>query len=196
MKRFFDITLAGLALIILMPVWFAVTLLILVVDPGPVLYLQTRVGKNGRHFLLYKFRTMYQISPDQETSTVTTQYDPRVFRGGHTIRRYKLDELPQLLNVLNGTMSLVGPRPTVYEDFERMDETQRRRFIVRPGMTGLAQISGNTALSWQRRIEYDLQYIGQQSTWLDLVILYRTVLLVITGRAETHPPGKNEWENG
>lgn len=195
MKRIMDVTIAGIALILLSPVWIAAIFLILAGDPGPVLYRQKRVGKNEKLFSLYKFRTMFQAPPEQTPGSVTVRNDPRVFRGGHFLRKFKIDELPQLLNVLEGSMSLVGPRPTVYEDYEKMNSEQRRRFEVRPGITGLAQISGNTALPWQKRIQHDLKYIENQSVWLDIRILFHTVYLVLTGKAETHPPGDDEWED-
>jgi undecaprenyl phosphate N,N'-diacetylbacillosamine 1-phosphate transferase len=127
-------------------------------------------------------------------SSTTTKNDPRVTRVGNVLRKTKIDELPQLLNVLNGTMSLVGPRPTVAEDVARMDATQRRRCDVRPGITGLAQVSGSTALSWPERIKYDLQYVDNVSLLLDIQILLKTVALLLTMRAETHPASADEWD--
>jgi len=195
MKRIMDVTIAGIVFFLLSPVWIAAVFIVLARDPGPVLYRQKRIGKNEKLFNLYKFRTMFQVHPEDNPGSVTVRNDPRVFLGGNFLRRFKIDELPQLLNVLEGSMSLVGPRPTVYEDYEKMNSEQRRRFEVRPGITGLAQISGNTALPWQKRIKYDLKYIENQSVWLDLRILFHTAYLVFTGKAETHPPGDDEWED-
>lgn len=197
MKRIIDCVLAATALIVSAPAWIATVVLIKLKDPGPALFKQPRVGQNGELFNLYKFRTMFQEPPDENVvaGSVTVRNDPRVFRGGHFLRKFKIDELPQVLNVLEGTMSMVGPRPTVLEDYQRMNEYQRRRFTVKPGITGLAQVSGNTELPWARRIEYDLKYIENQSIWLDFYILFRTFLLVITGKAETHPRGNDEWED-
>lgn len=195
MKRAFDILGASVFILLAAPIWIPAVLLILIVDPGPILYVQSRIGRKDKLFKLYKFRTMYQNTSSEHSRSVTLQNDPRIIPGGHLLRKFKLDELPQLLNVLDGTMSIVGPRPTVEEDYQKMNQEQRQRHSVRPGITGLAQISGNTSLPWEKRIEYDLAYIKKQSLSLDLWILARTVLLVVTGRAETHPPSENEWEN-
>lgn len=194
-KRVMDITISGLAVVLFLPVWIMAILLIFFGDPGQVFFRQSRIGKDEKPFDLLKFRTMFHAPPAGKASSVTLINDPRIFRGGCFLRKYKIDELPQLINVLEGSMSLVGPRPTVYEDFEKMNQEQRRRFEVRPGLTGLAQISGNTALPWQKRIRYDLEYIERQSVWLDLKILFQTAFLVLTGKAETHPPGDDEWED-
>lgn len=191
-KRFFDILLSFGAALITSPIWFASIVLILISDPGPVLFRQERIGTNGKPFPIFKFRTMYVAKTN--SSTVTTSDDKRVFAGGDFLRRFKIDELPQLLNVLNGSMSLVGPRPTVQEDYERMSPEQKRRFEVPPGITGLAQISGNTELPWGKRIQYDLEYMKNATLWMDIKILFRTAKLVITGRAETHPKSEDEWE--
>lgn len=124
----------------------------------------------------------------------TTQLnDPRVFRFGHFLRKYKIDELPQLINVLRGEMSLVGPRPTSIEDVKKMNNLQKGRHSFKPGMTGLAQISGNTSLKWDERIEFDLYYINNWSFYLDIKIMLKTFIQVISGNADTHPNGENEW---
>lgn len=190
LKRFFDILISSVLIVMMLPVWFLAVCVILLGDPGPLFFRQQRIGKGGQPFSILKFRTMRVHHID---TSVTTKGDPRIFRGGDFLRRFKIDELPQLFNVLLGDMSLVGPRPTVAEDYEKMSEEQRSRSTVRPGITGLAQISGNTALPWQERIALDLDYIHRSSLRLDFVILIRTIVLILTDRAETHPDGKDEW---
>ena len=192
MKRLFDFFVSLFLCFLLFPVWLVVFFIIMINDSGPIFYRQKRVGSNGEEFDILKFRTMYV---NKKSSAATTlKSDPRVFNGGHFLRKYKIDELPQIFNVLNGTMSLVGPRPTVKEDVEKMSRVQKRRLAVRPGCTGLAQISGNTSISWGERIKLDLYYIDNWSFWFDLKILVKTFLLVLTGRADTHPTGDDEWE--
>lgn len=192
MKRFFDVVIGLLLLVITLPIWIVAFVIILMADPGPVFFRQRRVGLNQKDFDIRKFRTMYI---EQEISSPTTlKKDPRVFRGGYFLRKFKIDEMPQILNVIGGTMSLVGPRPTVREDVDRMSDEQLRRFSVRPGLTGLAQISGNTSISWAERIRFDLNYIDNWSITQDIVILVKTALLVVSGRADTHPSGADEWE--
>ena len=192
-KRAFDLAAALAALVVLSPLLALVAVYIKFCSPGPVFFAQQRVGRGGRPFRLWKFRTMHTRSALDADSSVTTRDDPRVFPGGRLLRRLKLDELPQLWNVVTGTMSLVGPRPTVAEDCRRMTPRQSSRCAVRPGITGLAQIRGGTALTWPERIELDLQYIQRRTFWLDLKILATTGWLVLAARADTHPPGEDEW---
>ena len=180
-----------LAIVFLSPVFGLLSVWTKLVSRGPVLYRQERVGLRGTTFHVYKFRTMHQGA--EASGAVTLKDDDRLVRGARLIRKLKLDELPQLLNVLQGTMALVGPRPTVREDYERMDPEQRERFSVRPGLTGLAQISGNTSLPWPQRIELDLAYIRSRNLRTDLSIIVRTVSLVLSGNADTHPPTSDEW---
>lgn len=193
MKRVIDIALSGTALVLLFPLFLGLAFFIKWRSPGPAFFRQSRIGLNGTEFSLLKFRTMAVDAAALPNATTTRRSDPRVFRGGETIRKYKLDELPQILNVLYGDMSLIGPRPTVTEDFERMTLAQRRRVSVRPGLSGLAQVNGNTALSWPERIALDVQYIDSFSLWTDIVIIIRTIQLIFTGRADTHPTGYDEW---
>jgi lipopolysaccharide/colanic/teichoic acid biosynthesis glycosyltransferase len=189
-----DLVLVVPILILVLPILLIAVAVVKVSAPqGPVLFRQERVGRNEGRFTLLKLRTMYVDAERIGTGTVTTRADPRIIRGGGVLRALKVDELPQLLNVLSGTMALVGPRPTVVSDYERMDARQRRRFRVRPGMTGLAQIRGNTALPWPERIEWDLRYVERQSVFLDLSIMAETAARILTGRIATDPPGENEW---
>lgn len=193
MKRLMDITGALLGLLLLVPVWLAAILIIKLNSRGPLWFTQERIGRGGKPFTLYKFRTMTVGAENIGPGTVSVKNDARVFRGAGFLRKFKIDELPQLLNVLNGTMSLVGPRPTVAADFARMTPAQQRRAAVSPGLTGLAQISGNTGLSWPRRIEYDVLYVDEHNLLLDLGIIAQTAWLIISNRIETHPVGDDEW---
>tara|TARA_B100000470_G_scaffold221447_1_gene211830 strand:- start:402 stop:1061 length:660 start_codon:yes stop_codon:yes gene_type:complete len=192
-KTLADYSLALVLVIACFPLFLAAVLVIKSFSRGPLLYVQDRIGFNGCRFQIFKFRTMTVGADETGSGSVTVRSDPRVFFGAGFLRRTKIDELPQLFNVLNGTMSLVGPRPTVDEDYQRMSEEQRRRFSVKPGLTGLAQVRGNTALSWPERIEHDCWYIDHQGTWLDFSILLRTVLLLVTVQADSHPPTSDEW---
>ena len=151
-------------------------------SPGPALFTQVRVGKDGREFVAFKFRTMID-APNPEFP------DPsRITRVGRILRRTSLDELPQLFNVLRGEMSVVGPRPTLPYQVERYDAAQRGRLLVKPGITGLAQVNGRNSLTWSERITWDLKYVREQSMGLDLRILARTVLPVLVGTGvEGHP---------
>lgn len=144
-------------------------------SPGPILFRQERVGRHGEPFQVLKFRTMINepnpIFPDAS----------RITSAGRVLRRFSLDELPQLINVARGEMSIVGPRPTLAYQVERYDDRQRRRLDVRPGLTGLAQVSGRNALSWPERIEFDVQYVEQKSLWLDLKLIARTAKALLGG---------------
>jgi lipopolysaccharide/colanic/teichoic acid biosynthesis glycosyltransferase len=144
------------------------------------LFRQIRVGKGRRRFVLLKFRTMV-VSPARQA---TQQVDPthqEVTEVGRLLRRFKLDELPQLVNVLRGDMSLVGPRPALVESVANYDSRQARRLAVRPGLTGLAQVNGNTAMSWDERIVFDLHYLDHTSLRMDLAILRRTIGVIVRG---------------
>jgi lipopolysaccharide/colanic/teichoic acid biosynthesis glycosyltransferase len=193
LKRAFDLCLAISGLVILSPVFLCAAVTIRLGSRGSVLFRQERIGQNEMPFNILKLRTMVVGAAGSGPGKVSLRNDPRLFRGAHTLRRFKIDELPQLVNVLHGTMSIVGPRPTVREDYLRMNETQRKRFLVKPGMTGLAQLNGNTALLWPERIKYDLAYVSQSSLGLDVKIFLRTVWLTVTGKVETHPLGVTEW---
>lgn len=190
-KRVFDLLLAAALLVVLFPA-LAIAIVIARIDTGaPGIYRQERIGMKERIFTIYKLRTML---PTADSSTVTTATDPRVTSFGAFLRRYKLDELPQIWNVARGDMSFVGPRPTVQDDYSRMDARHRARFQMRPGITGLAQIKGNTSLSWPQRLEWDLRYVSDWSFRLDLEILAHTTRSFLRGGLETHPTGDDEWD--
>lgn len=174
-KRALDWAVLLLTAPITLPLGLLCGLAVRLDSPGPALFRQERVGRNGRPFTVYKFRSMVNepnpVVPDAS----------RITRVGRLLRRTSLDELPQLINVAQGTMSIVGPRPTLQYQVDRYTPQQRRRLEVRPGLTGLAQVSGRNALSWAERMELDVRYVDEWSLLLDLHILARTVRAVLTG---------------
>lgn len=190
-KRVLDIFISLIILLVLTPLFIVVILVIYLSDGPPIFFYQTRIGKQGEKFDLIKFRSMKNNAEDYGTTTF--ENDPRVIVGGSILRKFKIDELPQLLNVLKGEMSIVGPRPTVESDFKRMSNEQRKRANVLPGLTGLAQISGNTSLTWPERIEYDLSYIQSVSLKGDLIIILKTFFKVLSNKIDSNPPSKGEW---
>jgi lipopolysaccharide/colanic/teichoic acid biosynthesis glycosyltransferase len=189
-KRALDLVLTILALVGLLPLFTAIVILIKLTSPGPVFFNQTRLGRLGQVFVAYKFRTM--LHRDRSQHVEIRKGNPEVTVVGALLRRFKLDELPQLLNVLKGDMSLVGPRPPLPEQMVDYDRESIRRLQVRPGLTGLAQVSGGTQISWRERWQYDLQYVRQISLALDLRILVRTVMVVVLGEARFHTPSGRE----
>jgi exopolysaccharide biosynthesis polyprenyl glycosylphosphotransferase len=185
LKRALDLVLASLLLVAAAPLFAAVAMVVRLGSRGPVLYRQVRVGRGRRPFVLLKFRTMRENSETGGEEILAQHGDPRVVPGGALLRRYRLDELPQLLNVLRGSMSLVGPRPERPGFVERYLKEVRgyaERFFVAPGLSGLAQVNGEYHSSPQNKLRYDLAYIANWSLWLDLSILFRTVKIVLTSR--------------
>jgi lipopolysaccharide/colanic/teichoic acid biosynthesis glycosyltransferase len=146
-------------------------------SPGPVLFRQDRVGLDGRRLVVFKFRTMVHDS----TSNPLFPDAARITKIGSLLRRTSLDEIPQLINVARGEMSIVGPRPTLAYQVARYDERQRARLSVRPGITGLAQLRGRNSIPWATRIEHDLEYLSRQSLWLDVAILVKSLAAVVRG---------------
>jgi lipopolysaccharide/colanic/teichoic acid biosynthesis glycosyltransferase len=194
-KRWADIVLAWTALILTLPLWLIAAGIIVTASPGPIFFIQQRVGRWQRPFRLVKFRTMHTNDSSRAVAGdfVTIAGDPRIIRGGAWLRRWKIDELPQLLNVLTGSMSLVGPRPTVESDYARMTHSQRRRSIVPPGMTGLAQVRGGAAVRWPTRLMWDSRYIENRSLRLDAYILVETAWLILSGRTPGESETSDEW---
>jgi len=174
-KHALDRVAAGVLLCCLAPFMLAIAAAILIESGRPALFVQTRVGRHGLPFTVYKFRTMVQGAAHKGLGTTVAAADDRITRVGSWVRAWSLDELPQLLNVLKGEMSLVGPRPTLDYQVARYTPFQRRRLEMRPGITGWAQVNGRNALPWERRIELDVWYVDHFSLWLDARILFRTV---------------------
>lgn len=181
-KRVLDLVASSLAFVVLACPCAAVAVAIRLDGKGPVFFRQERVGKGGRVFRVWKFRTMTETRISPEGPDFLYRNDPRITRVGRFLRNLGLDELPQLLNVLTGEMSLVGPRPTLAYQVEHYDATQRRRLEVHPGITSLAVVSGRNALSWNERIELDIWYIDHWSLGLDVKIMLRTLWKVLVTR--------------
>jgi lipopolysaccharide/colanic/teichoic acid biosynthesis glycosyltransferase len=181
-KRALDLLLASLGLVAGAPVLAVAAAAIRLESPGHPIYRQRRVGRDGRPFELYKLRTMVTGAEHMGAGLAVAEGDTRITRVGAFLRRTSLDELPNLLNVLRGEMSIVGPRPTVQVQVDRYSERQRGRLAVKPGITGWAQVNGRTALPWSERIELDLWYVEHRSLALDLRIIARTVRMVLTGQ--------------
>ena len=169
-----DVTVAGAALLLASPVLGLAALAIKLADGGPVLYRQTRVGKDSVDFELLKLRTMVVGAETEGAGYAVDAGDPRITPVGRVLRRLSLDELPQLWNVVRGDMSIIGPRPTLRYQVEQYDERQQRRLDVRPGITGWAQIHGRATLPWDERIELDVWYVDHRDWKTDLLILLRT----------------------
>jgi lipopolysaccharide/colanic/teichoic acid biosynthesis glycosyltransferase len=181
LRRAVDIAVSASALLVSAPLIALALLAIRLESPGSPIYRQRRVGLRGREFDLLKLRTMVDGAEHHGAGLAIDAGDPRVTRVGALLRRTSLDELPNLLNVLRGEMSLIGPRPTLPWQVAQYDERQRGRLAVRPGLTGWAQVNGRAALPWSERIELDLWYIQHRSWRLDLQILRRTPGMVLRG---------------
>lgn len=181
-KRVLDLVVGVAGAIVSAPVIGVLALLIRLESPGHPIYTQTRVGKDGRTFAICKLRTMVRGAEFTGAGLAIQEGDDRITRIGAWLRRYSLDELPNLWNVVRGEMSIVGPRPTIPVQVEQYTERQRGRLRVKPGMTGWAQVNGRAALPWSERIELDLWYVEHWSFALDLRILARTVDMVLSGR--------------
>ncbi|MEI6447397.1 MAG: sugar transferase [Actinomycetes bacterium] len=180
-KRLLDLLLGGAASLVSLPVVLVCAAAVKLDSRGPVLYRQARAGRDGREFEIYKLRTMVVGAESIGSGMAVDEGDARITRVGAFLRRWSLDELPNLWNVVGGEMSLVGPRPTLPEQVADYDDRQRGRLSVRPGVTGWAQIHGRASLPWSERIELDLWYVANASLSLDLRILLGTVRMVLTG---------------
>jgi lipopolysaccharide/colanic/teichoic acid biosynthesis glycosyltransferase len=180
-RRALDIAVSGVALLLSAPLLALAMLAIRLESPGPAIYRQRRVGLEGNTFDVLKLRTMVDGAEHLGAGLAVNENDSRITRVGAFLRRSSLDELPNLLNVLRGDMSLIGPRPTIPVQVESYTERQRGRLAIKPGITGWAQVHGRASLPWSERIELDLYYIAHRSPWLDLKILWRTVAMVLGG---------------
>ena len=184
LKRFFDIVICSIAIIVLTPLWIIVAIAIKCDSKGTVFFAQERRTKNGRVFKMYKFRSMVVNAESMGAGLFNYENDPRVTKVGRFLRNTSIDELPQLWNVIKGDLSIVGPRPCVkYElgDFDTLNKKYKKRFEVRAGITGLAQVKGRNENSWEEKVTYDNQYIDEfkkQGLWLDIKILFSTVAKV------------------
>jgi lipopolysaccharide/colanic/teichoic acid biosynthesis glycosyltransferase len=192
LKRIIDIIGSAVGLIIFTPVFGLTALLIKLEDGGPVFFAQERVGKWGKPFTMYKFRSMIIGADDVKDELLEKneaggvifkmKRDPRITEVGYVLRRFSLDELPQLYNVLEGDMSLVGPRPHPTSEVADYSLSDRRRLQVIPGITGLWQVSGRSNLTFEKQVALDIQYIESQSLWGDIVLLLKTIPVVLLGR--------------
>jgi lipopolysaccharide/colanic/teichoic acid biosynthesis glycosyltransferase len=180
--RLIDVAVASVALLLCAPLLAVAVIAIRLDSRGPAIYRQRRVGRDGQVFELLKLRTMVEGSDPVGVGTVVTRDDPRVTRVGRLLRRFSIDEIPNLVNVLRGEMSMVGPRPTIEAQVVDYTPYQRRRLEVKPGITGWAQVKGRAGIPWEERIELDVWYVDHRSLALDLRVLGRTFVLLISGK--------------
>ncbi|MCY9806003.1 sugar transferase [Lentilactobacillus senioris] len=189
-KRLFDVISAVTGLVILSPLLLLVAILIKIDDPsGPVFYSQIRVGKNESEFRMYKFRSMYNDADKRlkkllqynevDGAMFKMKEDPRITRVGKIIRKYSIDEIPQLWNVIKGDMTVVGPRPALPREITQYTDHDRQRLVVKPGCTGLWQVGARSAVGFDEMVRLDLEYIRTRNTWLDIKIMFKTVKIMI-----------------
>jgi lipopolysaccharide/colanic/teichoic acid biosynthesis glycosyltransferase len=191
-KRSLDITVSILMLILLSPLFLLTAVAIKLEDPGPVIFSQTRAGRWARPFTIYKFRSMYvgadkmksELMDKNEAGEILFKIknDPRITRVGKVIRKLSIDELPQIWNVLKGDMSLVGPRPPVFEEVAQYSYSDRRRLDTKPGITCISQVKGRSQIAFKNQVELDVLYIESQSFWTDMKLLFQTIPAVLLGR--------------
>jgi lipopolysaccharide/colanic/teichoic acid biosynthesis glycosyltransferase len=181
LRRAFDVAVAGSVLVLTSPILALAIVAIRLEKPGHPIYRQRRIGRDGKPFDVLKLRTMVAGAESMGSGLAVNEGDPRITRVGAALRRFSLDELPNLVNVLRGDMAIIGPRPTVPVQVEQYTERQRGRLAVKPGITGWAQVNGRTSLPWEERIELDLWYVEHRSWRLDLQILLRTAAIVVAG---------------
>jgi lipopolysaccharide/colanic/teichoic acid biosynthesis glycosyltransferase len=179
--RLIDVLVASAALLVSSPVLLVAMVAIRIESPGSPIFRQRRIGRNGEAFEMLKLRTMVSGAEHQGAGLAVNYGDPRITRVGHLLRRYSIDELPNLVNVLRGEMSIVGPRPTIQAQVDQYTPLQRRRLEVKPGVTGWAQINGRASLPWHERIELDVWYVDHRTLRLDMAILWKTVRLLVSG---------------
>lgn len=177
MKRFFDLILSIIVIAVTLPFFIILVIIIRLTNKEPAIFRQERAGKGGKPFVFYKFRTMF-TDVDPFGPSPKSGDDPRLTKIGKFLREYSLDELPQLFNVLKGNMSIVGPRPLYMEQVKEWDDRQKERLLVKPGITGLAQISGRGALTREEKLELDVKYVENIGFWLDLKIIFITIAQV------------------
>lgn len=190
LKRIFDMFVSTVVIIILFPIYVMIGAMIKFTSPGPILFSQIRVGKNGKSFNILKFRTMVVGADKVKDGLAVKAGDARITKEGAFLRKTSLDELPQFFNVFLGDVSIVGPRPALPEQLHYYDETQLRRFEMQPGITGLATINGRASIPWSKRIAYDIKYVDNFSFYLDLKIIFKTFFVVLSGK-DTYYDHKN-----
>ena len=192
-KRLMDIVLAILAFVLCSPIFLLTAFLVKVTSPGPIIFSQVRVGKFGRHFKFYKFRSMYidaearkaelmKHNESKDGVIFKMKHDPRITPVGRFIRKFSIDELPQLFNVILGDMSLVGPRPPLPSEVRTYTLEERKRLNITPGITCLWQVSGRSDLPFSKQIALDKEYIASRSAWKDFLILLKTIPAILTGK--------------
>lgn len=191
LKRIIDILMSVLSLIVLSPVFIIIAIAIKLDSSGPIVYSQTRVGKNGKHFKMFKFRSMIinaeemltELKPMNEMDgpMFKIKEDPRITRIGRFIRRTSIDELPQLINILRGEMSIVGPRPSLPSEVKEFESWMMERFVVKPGLTCFWQVSGRNNIPFHKWMELDIKYVKERNLWLDVKLVFRTIKVVIKG---------------
>jgi lipopolysaccharide/colanic/teichoic acid biosynthesis glycosyltransferase len=191
-SRVLDLAIGGVGAVVTAPLVAVLAVAVRLESPGDPIYRQTRVGLNGQLFEIYKLRTMVRGAEFTGAGLAIQEGDDRITRLGSLLRRYSLDELPNLWNVVRGEMSIVGPRPTLASQVEQYTERQRGRLAVKPGITGWAQVNGRASLPWPERIELDLWYVEHRSLALDLRILARTVRMV-RGREGIYKGERGGW---
>jgi lipopolysaccharide/colanic/teichoic acid biosynthesis glycosyltransferase len=191
-KRALDLAVASAVAVVASPLLAGIAAAIKLDDRGPIFFRQERIGRHGRPFRIVKFRTLAGVPPQEPVDYLIAAADPRITGVGRFLRKWSLDELPQLWNVLRGEMSIVGPRPTLHYQVEQYDDFQRRRLEVRPGVTGWAQVSGRNELSWPERIELDVWYVEHRSLWLDLRILAATPATLFRPRS-IYNDAQGDW---
>jgi lipopolysaccharide/colanic/teichoic acid biosynthesis glycosyltransferase len=191
-KRVLDVLIAAAAAVVTAPLMALIAIATRLEDRGPAVLRQRRVGLNGQDFELLKFRTMIADAHQVGAGWLIAERDPRITRVGHVLRRWSLDELPQVFNVLRGEMSIVGPRPTLRYQVDKYTPFQLRRLEVRPGITGWAQIRGRNTLRWSERIKLDVWYVDHRSLVLDLVILLRTIPMLVSS-SDVYNEARGDW---
>jgi len=179
MKRLFDLLCSVPLLVILSPLLLLVAIIMKFEGKGPIIFKQKRGGYKQKHFYIYKFRTMIQNAENTGLGYKTEKNDPRITRVGNVLRKYSIDELPQLINIIKGDMSIVGPRPALTVQTDNYNNYQLQRLQVKPGITGLAQINGRNTLTWDERIKWDVEYVNKASLGLDIKIILKTVFIVL-----------------
>lgn len=176
--RFIELLFALLLLSLLTPLFILIGVFIKLESKGPVFFTQERGGKDGRHFTIYKFRTMFYEPEKRNLDLDTSENDPRITKNGNFLRKTSLDELPQLINIVKGDMAFIGPRPTMTSQTDNYNDYQMQRLQIKPGVTGLAQVSGRNSILWDERIDIDIDYLQRKSFRLDCYILMQTFLKI------------------